>query len=258
MQEERLRLRALRVGALPILNYFIDRMGLAAELTLALKNPGYADALLALIKNIVVERNALYAVGEWAALYDVGLVAQGKVGDDRLGRARDRLCAADRATLQSRIVPAAIKGQDAGDPQRHHQRHGQGCLRRSESKGCSAQARAQRRAPPRSQAVGLQPVYHGRWRGAGALQGVRREPDRRWDPFGDVEPAAHLAAASALHLRRRLQAVHREELANDRRRTWVLCHRGSQDPFRGGEFYRGRSRRRCSLGGDLAQAGGPG
>jgi hypothetical protein len=47
MQEERLRLRALRVGALPILNHFIERMGLAAELTLALKNPGHADALLA-------------------------------------------------------------------------------------------------------------------------------------------------------------------------------------------------------------------
>jgi hypothetical protein len=28
---------------------------------LALKNAGYTDALLALIKNIVVERNALYA-----------------------------------------------------------------------------------------------------------------------------------------------------------------------------------------------------
>ena len=61
MQEESLRLRALRVGALPILNDFIDRIGLSAELTLALKNPSYADALLALIKNIVVERNALYA-----------------------------------------------------------------------------------------------------------------------------------------------------------------------------------------------------
>jgi hypothetical protein len=45
-----LRLRALRVGALPILNHFMARMGLAAELTLALKNAGYADALLALIK----------------------------------------------------------------------------------------------------------------------------------------------------------------------------------------------------------------
>ena len=89
--------------------------GLAAELTLALKNAGYADALLALIKNIVVERNALYAVGEWAALYDVGLVAQGKIGDDRLGRALDRLFAADRATLQTRIVLAAIKGFERVD-----------------------------------------------------------------------------------------------------------------------------------------------
>ena len=40
MQEERLRLRALRVGALPILNRFIERMGLEEELTLALKNRG--------------------------------------------------------------------------------------------------------------------------------------------------------------------------------------------------------------------------
>jgi hypothetical protein len=88
MQEENLRLRGLCVGALPILNRFIERMGLEEELTLAAKNPGYADALLALIKNILVERSALYAVWEWAALYDVGLVAQGKIGHDRLGRAR--------------------------------------------------------------------------------------------------------------------------------------------------------------------------
>jgi transposase len=112
MQEERLRLRGLRVGALPILNRFIERMGLEQELTLALKNRGYADALLALLKNIVVDRNALYAVGEWVALYDVGLVAQGKVGDDKLGRALDRLFAADRATLQTRIVLAVMNGFD--------------------------------------------------------------------------------------------------------------------------------------------------
>jgi len=105
------------VGALPILNHFIERMGLAAELTLARKNAGHADALLALIKNIVVERNALYAVGDWAALYDVALVAQGKVGDDRLGRALDRLFAADRAT---RIVLAAIKGFDLKMQEMHN------------------------------------------------------------------------------------------------------------------------------------------
>src|SRR5215467_4113415 len=120
MQEERLRLRGLRVGALPILNRFIERMGLEEELTLALKNRGYADALLALLKNIVVDRNALYAVGEWVALYDVGLVAQGKVGDDKLGRALDRLFAADRATLQTRIVLAVMNGFDLTMEQIHN------------------------------------------------------------------------------------------------------------------------------------------
>jgi transposase len=112
MQAENLRLHALRVGALPILNCIIERMGLAKELALALKSSGYAEVLLALIKNILVERNALYAVGEWAAFYDAGLVAQGKVGDDKLGRALDRLFAADRATLQTRIILAVMSGFD--------------------------------------------------------------------------------------------------------------------------------------------------
>jgi len=120
MQEEKLRLHALRVGALPILNQFIARMGLADELTLALKNAHYAEALLALVKNILVDRNALYAVGEWAALYDAGLVAQAKIGDDRLGRALDRLFATDRATLQTRIVLAVIKGFDLKMDQIHN------------------------------------------------------------------------------------------------------------------------------------------
>jgi len=112
MQEERLRLRALRVGALPILNAFIERMGLEEELTLALKNAGYADALLALVKNILVERNALYAIREWAEPFEPRLLARSKVNDDRLGRALDRLFTADRATLQTRIVLAVMKGFD--------------------------------------------------------------------------------------------------------------------------------------------------
>jgi transposase len=115
-----LRLRGLRVGALPILNRFIERVGLEEELTLALKNPGYTNALLALLKNILVERNALYAVGEWAALYDAGLIAQGKIGDDKLGRALDRLFSADRATLQTRIVLAVMNGFDVRMDQIHN------------------------------------------------------------------------------------------------------------------------------------------
>ena len=112
MQEERLRLRALRVGALPILNAFIERIRLEEELTLALKSVGYADALLALVKNILVDRNALYAIREWAELFEPGLLTRSKVNDDKLGRALDRLFAADRATLQTRIVLAVMNGFD--------------------------------------------------------------------------------------------------------------------------------------------------
>lgn len=120
MQAESLSLRGFRVGAIPILNHFIARMGLDEELSLALKNPGYADALLALLKNIVVDRNALYAVGEWIALYDAPLLARGKLGDDKIGRALDRLFAADRATLQTRIVLAVMRGFDLKMDQIHN------------------------------------------------------------------------------------------------------------------------------------------
>src|SRR3981189_1254455 len=114
MQEEDLRLRGLRVGALPILNHFIERMGLAQELTLALKNCDYADALIGLSKNILIDRNALYAVGEWAALYDSGLVAQGKMGDDESGHQIEAPATGGPAPLQTRIVLAAMKSFGLG------------------------------------------------------------------------------------------------------------------------------------------------
>lgn len=104
MQGQNLRLKGLRLGSLPILDRFIERMRLRAELVSAVGNEGYVDALLVLLKNILVDRNALYAIEDWAAPFDPDLVAGGEIGDDRLGRGLDRLFAADRATLQTRIV----------------------------------------------------------------------------------------------------------------------------------------------------------
>jgi transposase len=120
MQEKNLRLRGLRVGALPILNDFIERMGLRQELTVALKNVDYADALLGLTKNILIDRTALYAIDEWTAAYDPGLVAQGKMGDDKLARALDRLFRVDRATLQTRMVLEVVKKFDLEMEQIHN------------------------------------------------------------------------------------------------------------------------------------------
>lgn len=109
MQERNLRLKGLRVGSLPILDRYIDRMGLRAELLSAVRNEGYVDALLVLLKNVLVDRNALYAIDDWACQFDPRLVAGGKIGDDRLGRGLDRLFAADRATLQTRVVLRVVK-----------------------------------------------------------------------------------------------------------------------------------------------------
>ncbi|MBO0709894.1 MAG: hypothetical protein J2P47_01305 [Acetobacteraceae bacterium] len=44
--------RRARPDALPILNHFIARMGLAEELRLASKNPDHADALPALVNHL--------------------------------------------------------------------------------------------------------------------------------------------------------------------------------------------------------------
>jgi len=109
MQEQNLRLKGLRVGSLPILDRFIERMRLREELLSAVRNEGYVDALLVLLKNILVDRNALYAIRDWAMEFDPRLVAGGEIGDDRLGRGLDRLFAADRATLQTRIVLGVTK-----------------------------------------------------------------------------------------------------------------------------------------------------
>jgi len=109
MQGNKLELKGLRIGSLPIIDRFIERMKLRDLLIDAFDNPRYADALLLLLKNILVDRNALYAIEEWSNQYDPKLVSGGKIGDDRLARALDKLFFCDRATLQTRIVLWMVK-----------------------------------------------------------------------------------------------------------------------------------------------------
>jgi transposase len=82
---------------------------LEQQLTEALGNRRYAHAILLLVKNIAIERNALYTVAQWAAAYDPALVYGGKFGDDVLARALDRLFQTDRASLLTHVVLQAVK-----------------------------------------------------------------------------------------------------------------------------------------------------
>lgn len=108
------------LGALPVINAFIDRLGLAGLLEQHL--PG-ADARCKLatgtaiglvVRNLVTHRRPVYALGEWAAGFDPALLglAPGEVGllnDDRVGRCLGRLFDADRASFLTRLVLDAVE-----------------------------------------------------------------------------------------------------------------------------------------------------
>lgn len=108
MQEE-FQLTRQGLGAIPIIDSVITRIGLFDHLSSAMKNDRYAEAIVLLVKNVMIERNALYAIQDWSAQFDPELVYGGKHSDDALARALDRLFEIDRASLLTRIVVSAVK-----------------------------------------------------------------------------------------------------------------------------------------------------
>ncbi len=107
------------LGALPVINAFIDRLGLVGLLEQHLPSadarlklvPGTAIGLV--VRNLVLGRRPVYALGEWAAGFDPALLGLGAgegelLNDDRVGRALARLFDADRASLLTALVLGAI------------------------------------------------------------------------------------------------------------------------------------------------------
>jgi len=108
------------LGALPIVNHFLDRLGLPGLLDEALGEVerrtklAPASAIRLVIANLVLGREPLYALGEWAASYDPALLGLSgeeveTINDDRVGRALDALFDADRASLLTAVMLAALK-----------------------------------------------------------------------------------------------------------------------------------------------------
>lgn len=105
MKNDDLELDSKAIGALPIINKFIQRIGLREILSQYLpsnKNQklSHADAILLFVRNILLERQPLYKLSEWAARFDPNLVGLGEakpslLNDDRAGRSLDALFDAD-------------------------------------------------------------------------------------------------------------------------------------------------------------------
>ena len=108
------------LGPLPVINAFCARLGLAALLESYLPREDArlrlapATAVGVVVRNLVIGREPVYALGEWAAPFDPALLglAEGEAGllnDDRVGRTLARLFDADRAWMLTRLVLDAVR-----------------------------------------------------------------------------------------------------------------------------------------------------
>lgn len=115
-----LQLRSWRVGALPIVNHVLERLDL--EHVLAAHLPPESRraripaprVLLALVRNILLSREPMYGVGEWAAQHAPDLLglAPGEaehLNDDRLGRCLDLLFDAPGRELTLAAARQAVR-----------------------------------------------------------------------------------------------------------------------------------------------------
>jgi transposase len=121
---------ARSIGALPLLNRFIDNLKLKE--TIAEYVPGDKRekinpelTLLLLLRNVLLSREPLYGIPEWAQFFDPGLLglppdAQEYLNDDRIGRALDKLFRSDFRSLITRIVTIAVDVYDLDMSQIHN------------------------------------------------------------------------------------------------------------------------------------------
>ena len=114
-----LQLDSRLLGPLPVINHFLDRLGLAGLLESYLPvndartRLAPAAALALVVRNLVIHREPVYGLGEWAARFEPGVLGLqpdevGLLNDDRVGRVLARLFDADRASLLTRLLLGAI------------------------------------------------------------------------------------------------------------------------------------------------------
>jgi transposase len=113
-------LTSYRVAALPVLQGVLGRLRLEAFLRDHLpcedrrSRVSTATGLMILLKNLLISREPLYGIGEWAARHApecLGLTAMQlpSLNDDRVGRCLDRLFDADIPSLTLAIVAHAVR-----------------------------------------------------------------------------------------------------------------------------------------------------
>jgi transposase len=125
------RLHTQRLGPLPLVNHYLERLGLLALFERFVPTTDfrcrlpYARGLGVLLRSIITEREPLYRLGEVVSTFapeSFGLTTRQVryLGDDAVGRALDRLFDADRGSLLTEIVLAAVERFDLSLAELHN------------------------------------------------------------------------------------------------------------------------------------------
>ena len=112
-------LNSCRLGLLPVINRLLERLQLEPLLRAYLPPEdgrlriSPARGLLVLLKNLLLCRQPLYGVGQWAAQYNPDLLGLstrqiGSLNDDRMGRCLDRLFQSDCSSLALAVAAHAV------------------------------------------------------------------------------------------------------------------------------------------------------
>jgi transposase len=115
-----LSLATERLGPLPLVNHFLDRLDLDARLDRYVPTRDrrvrvpYCKALGVLVRSILVEREPIYRQQETVSgfapeCFGLSPEESAAISDDAIGRSLDRLFDADRASLLTDIVVAVVK-----------------------------------------------------------------------------------------------------------------------------------------------------
>ncbi len=120
MNPDELQLHTRFVGPMPVINHFMHRLHLDDIMKRRLPvehDPDTVQCMGILIRNILVSREPIYGIREWAekyppALLEIGTDQVQKLNDDRIGRSLDRLFDADRSSLMTEIVVRAVQEFD--------------------------------------------------------------------------------------------------------------------------------------------------
>jgi transposase len=130
-QADGLQLRSYDVGALPLLNRIVARMQLQRLLSEHLPRDysrtelSTVTSLLVLFANLLMAREPVYGVGEWAALFPPDLLGLrepdlSRLHDDRLGRCLDRMFEGIGPTLIMAVVRHVIREFQVGLEELHN------------------------------------------------------------------------------------------------------------------------------------------